>query len=106
MAQRVNIVLVDDVDGSPAAESVSFGLDGVSYEIDLSATNAAALRSALEPWVVKARRVGGRRAAGKKRSAQSNADDIRDWARANGYDVKTRGRVSAEIRAAYEAARA
>src|SRR5215213_4306718 len=60
MAQKVQVILVDDVDGGEATETVSFALDGVSYEIDVSEPNAAKLRDALAPWVGHARRVGGR----------------------------------------------
>src|SRR4051812_50119181 len=60
MAQKVQVILVDDVDGGEASETVSFSLDGVSYEIDVSESNAGALRDALAPWVGHARRVGGR----------------------------------------------
>ena len=112
MAQRVNVVLVDDIDESEAAETVSFGLDGVQYEIDLSEANADALREALAPYVGHARRSagrGGRRrsssaARSSRRSAAGSAAEIRAWARENGWNVPDRGRVSAEVRAAYEAA--
>lgn len=106
MAQRVNIVLTDDIDGSDAVESVTFALDGKSYEIDLSAANAERLRSALEEFRVKARSLGGRAAAKstRKRAASGDATDIRAWAVAQGMAVSSRGRVPAEIRAAYEAA--
>ncbi len=110
MAQRVNVELIDDLDESPAAETVSFALDGVSYEIDLSEANAAKLRDALAPYLGHARRTGGRRgqrSAGSSSSStgrSSEAADIRAWARENGYEVSERGRVSAEIRSAYAAA--
>ena len=114
MAQRVNVELIDDLDESPAAETVSFALDGVSYEIDLSEANAARLRDALAPFLGHARRVGGRRSAGSSRTSSAaassagkgsgNAADIRAWARENGFEVSERGRVSAEVRAAYAAA--
>lgn len=106
MAQRVHIVLEDDVDGSEAAETVSFSLDGVSYEIDLSEQNAAKLRDELALWVDHARRVGGRRSTGKKPGKGSAANDIRAWAQAQGMQVSARGRVSAEVREAYEKANA
>ena len=61
MAQRVNVELIDDLDESPAVETVSFALDGVSYEIDLSESNAGKLRDALAPFLGHARRTGGRR---------------------------------------------
>ena len=110
MAQKVHIVLVDDLDGSEATESVSFGLDGTSYEIDLNDANAARLRDALAEFVGHARKVGsasrrGRRASSSAAAAGGpSAREIRDWARSNGYDVPDRGRVSAEVREAFDAA--
>ena len=106
MAQRVHVVLVDDIDGSDATETVSFGLDGATYDIDLNEKNAAALRDALAPYVGHARRSGGTRRTARKAAASSGptAAEIREWARANGHDVPDRGRVSAEVRQAYDAA--
>jgi hypothetical protein len=112
MAQRVNVVLVDDIDGSDAAETVSFALDGVDYEIDLSDQHAAELREAVSLYIGHARRTGGRRKSGKRSSVASSsgdganvsAADIRAWARENGWDVPERGRVSADVREAYAAA--
>ena len=102
MAQKVNIVLVDDIDGSEAEETVSFALDGREYEIDLSAKNAGKLRDALALYVGHARRGGGRK-RGRPGSGPSPAD-IRTWARENGFDVPDRGRVSSQVREAYLAA--
>ena len=109
MAQKVHILLVDDLDGSEATESVSFGLDGTSYEIDLNDANAARLRDALAEFVGHARKVGSSsRRSGRRTSAATaggpSAREIRDWARSNGYDVPDRGRVSSEVREAYDAA--
>jgi hypothetical protein len=111
MAQRVNVVLVDDIDGSDAEETVSFALDGVDYEIDLSDQHAGELRNALSLYIGHARRTGGRRKSGRRASAAAATDDggtsaaeIRAWARENGWDVPERGRVSAEVREAYAAA--
>jgi len=122
MAQKVQVILVDDVDGGEAAETVSFALDGVSYEIDVSEENAGALREALAPWVGHARRVGGRSGGGRARSTSSSGgssrsrgsssggggrhdlSDVRSWARENGYQVSDRGRVSSEVITAYEKA--
>jgi hypothetical protein len=109
MAQKVNIVLVDDIDGSEATETVTFGLDGTSYEIDLNDANAASLREALATYVGHGRKVGSAPRRGGRRSSAANgsgpsAKEIRDWARSNGYDVPERGRVSAEVRSAYDAA--
>lgn len=106
MAQKVHIVLEDDLDGSPATETVSFGLDGKTYEIDLNDKNAAALRDALATYVGHGRKVSGsrrgRRSAGS--SGGASAKDIREWARSNGQKVPERGRIPADVRAAYEAA--
>ncbi|WP_134741179.1 Lsr2 family protein [Nocardioides sp. 503] len=109
MAQKVNIVLVDDIDGSDATETVVFGLDGTSYEIDLNDKNAAGLRDALSPYVGHARKSGsaGRRAAKKSGSAAANgpsAREVRDWARSNGYTVPDRGRIPADVRSAFDSA--
>jgi hypothetical protein len=110
MAQKVNIILVDDLDGSEATETVSFGLDGTSYEIDLNDSHAAELRDALSGYLGHARKVGsasrrGRRSGSSAAAAGGpSAKEIRDWARANGHDVPDRGRVSAEVREAYDAA--
>ena len=107
MAQKVNIVLVDDLDGSEATETVIFGLDGTTYEIDLNDDNAAALRDALAPYVGHGRKVSGGGARRGRKPAAGSADgvsakEIRDWARQNGFEVPERGRVSAEVRAAYD----
>jgi len=108
MAQRVNIVLVDDIDGGDADETVTFGLDGATYEIDLSSKNAAKLRAAVAPYVGHARKVSGRRSGGGRRGAGSgngpSAREVREWARANGWNLSDRGRVAAEVRQAYDAA--
>ena len=108
MAQRVNIVLEDDIDGSDADETVTFALDGVSYEIDLNGENAAKLRDALAPYVGHARRAAGRRVGGRtsagRGSAKRDLADVREWARSNGHKVSERGRISAEVQAAYDKA--
>ncbi|PVG82473.1 hypothetical protein DDE18_13545 [Nocardioides gansuensis] len=106
MAQKVNIVLVDDIDGSEATETVSFGLDGTNYEIDLNEANAASLREALSGYVGHARKVAGgtRRTTRRTSGSSSNTKDVREWARANGYDVSERGRISADVQQAYDAA--
>jgi hypothetical protein len=103
MAQQVNIVLVDDLDGSAAEETVSFALDGREYEIDLSAKNAAKLRDAFAPYVGHARKAAARRRGARAGNGPSPAE-IRAWARDNGFDVPDRGRVSSEVRDAYMAA--
>jgi hypothetical protein len=107
VAQKISVMLVDDLDGSEAAETLTFGLDGAEYEIDLSTKNAAALRDALAKYVAvgrKARAGSKRRPQARSSRAGTTASEIRAWARANGWDVPDRGRVSAEVKAAYDAA--
>ncbi|QWF85823.1 histone-like nucleoid-structuring protein Lsr2 [Amycolatopsis sp. CA-230715] len=118
MAQKVHVEVLDDIDGTEASQTIPFGLDGVSYEIDLSDDNAAALRAEFEPYVMAGRRTGGRKvrlATGQSASvtgtsAAPSATDrernrqIRAWAQDNGYDVAERGRLSSEIIEAYETA--
>ncbi|MET9652095.1 MULTISPECIES: Lsr2 family protein [unclassified Streptomyces] len=107
MAQKVQVLLVDDLDGVEADETVTFALDGKTYEIDLTTANADKLRGLLEPYTKSGRRTGGRSAGtrGKGRVAAGGSPDtakIRAWAKENGYNVNDRGRVPAEIKAAYE----
>lgn len=135
MAQKVEILYLDDVDGSKASETVKFGLDGTAYEIDLSEGNANELRGALEKFVGGARKVtagakrgrkpGQRRAkrspaaedgsasegtpAASSNGAASSREEkqaIRAWARKAGFDIGDRGRIPAEITEAYAAAHA
>ncbi|WP_432487012.1 histone-like nucleoid-structuring protein Lsr2 [Kineococcus sp. SYSU DK018] len=119
MAQRVQVLLVDDIDGGDAAETVSFSLDGVDYEIDLSEEHAGALREALATWVGHARKVSGRsggsrRSAPRERSGGRSSGSgpardtgaVRTWAKENGYTVSDRGRISAEVVQAYDDAHA
>ncbi|UQX88931.1 Lsr2 family protein [Jatrophihabitans telluris] len=111
MAQKIQVLLVDDLDGGTATETVSFSLDGMSYEIDLSESNASVLRDALAPYVGHARRAGrasGRTAAttrpargGVVRADREQTQAIREWARANGHKVSERGRIPASIVDAY-----
>ncbi|MEC3982200.1 histone-like nucleoid-structuring protein Lsr2 [Amycolatopsis sp. H20-H5] len=113
MAQKVLVSLVDDLDGTEAEETVEFGLDGVSYQIDLSSENAEELRDALAQYVEHARRAGGRKraalrpSAGVKAAARPATVDreqnqaIRAWARKNGYNVSDRGRIPSEVVEAY-----
>ena len=107
MAQRVEVVLIDDIDGGKAAETVTFALDGVSYEIDLSEKNARKLRDDLATWTGHARRAGAAKAASRRRVGATKRTDlgaVREWARANGHTVSDRGRISADIQAAYDKA--
>ena len=112
MAQKVQTLFIDDIDGGEAEGTVRFALDGTDYEIDLNAKHTEELRSALGRYVTHARKVGtgarrGGRGAGKGgRGAASalNTTEIRNWAREQGYDIKDRGRVPADVVAKYQAA--
>jgi hypothetical protein len=102
MAQRTIVEMIDDLDQKPIkqgeGETVSFGLEKVEYTIDLSKTNAAKLRKAMEPYVAAARPVGGkqngrRRGRGRSSSPEYSAKAVRAWAEANGVAVPARGRI-------------
>lgn len=114
MAQRVTTHLIDDLDEtSEASETVSFGLDGAQYEIDLTEAHAAELREALAGYIDAARRVSGRARTGGRSQrrttpAATGAGDgkldlgaVRAWARDQGMDVSGRGRVSGQVLQAY-----
>jgi len=108
MAQKVEVLLVDDIDGGEADETVTFSLDGTSYEIDLSKENAAKLREGLEPFVAHARRArkpagrGGR--ATRTAGSRERSAEIREWAKSRGIKVNERGRIPANVIEQYEAA--
>jgi hypothetical protein len=107
VAQKVKIILIDDIDGNEADETVRFGLDGVQYEIDLSEEHASELRSALAEYVGAARRSNSskqQRPSAPSPSRNQEAAQIREWAKENGYNVSSRGRVNSEIVEAYRAA--
>jgi hypothetical protein len=109
MAQKVQTLFIDDLDGSVAEGTVRFGLDGAEYEIDLNTENATALRNALAAYVSAARRVGSsaRKPArsGRRGSIDGlNPTEVREWAKAQGIDVKDRGRVPADLVVKFKAA--
>jgi hypothetical protein len=109
MAQKIQTLFIDDLDGSEAEGTVRFGLDGTEYEIDLNAEHAQALRDALTRYVASARRSGSgaRRPVrnGRRASASGlNSTEVREWAKAQGIDVKDRGRVPAELVVKFKAA--
>jgi hypothetical protein len=110
MAQKIQTLFVDDLDGSEADGAVRFGLDGTEYEIDLNSLHAQQLRDALARYVAAGRRVSAAaRPARSGRKAQPNAlntTEVREWARAQGIDVKDRGRVPAELVVKFKAATA
>lgn len=116
MAQKTIVQLIDDLDESPAEETVSFALDGANYEIDLSKKNADRLRDSLAVYVANARRANrfgtsgagrpqpaGRRSGGAARGDREQTQAIREWARNNGHKVGDKGRIPASIMDAYNA---
>jgi len=109
VAQKIQTLFIDDIDGSAAEGTVRFALDGTDYEIDLNAKHAEALRKALAKYVDAARRSSGaaRRPArsGRRASASGvNTTEVREWAKAQGIEVKDRGRVPAELVVRFRAA--
>ena len=105
MATRTVTEFLDDITGQAADETVTFGIDGVEYEIDMTAKNAAALREALDPWCGVARRVSGRR-PGEMRLVASGVDNraVRAWASSNGIALSERGRIPASVIEQFHAA--
>jgi len=104
MAQKVNIVLVDDIDGSEAVETVSFAVDGMSYEIDVNDKHAKKLRDALATYVEHGRKVGGRRTRGTATKGTSDTKKIKEWATAQGLEFPQRGRLPQSLVDQYTAA--
>lgn len=122
MAQKTVVSFIDDLDGESEAEgTVTFGLDGVEYEIDLTTENAEDLRDIFAPYIAAARRTGGRRSTGATRSRSSSSGSggggssivsrsrealkaIRDWAKTEGWAVSDRGRLPNNVVEAYDAA--
>jgi len=108
MAHKVTVALEDDLDGSPADETVRFGLGGAEYEIDLSNKNAAAFRRKLAPFIDHARKAGRgqRRRAGHSSASRERSASIRAWAKDQGIAVSQRGRIPARVVEQYQAATA
>jgi hypothetical protein len=106
MAQKVQVLFTDDLDGGDAEGTVSFGLEGTTYEIDLSGQNAAKLRKVLGPYLAAGRKAGGQARRRGRRPAVGgiNPIEVRDWAKANNIDVNDRGRVPTSVIARYREA--
>ncbi len=110
MATRTQVFLEDDIDGGKADRTVKLAVNGITYELDLSNKNADKLDKALEPFTSKARRTGGRAVPSRRSGREGAKPDrdhlkgIREWANANGHQVSDRGRISAEVVAAYKVA--
>lgn len=108
MAQRVQILLEDDIDGSEASQTIAFALDGTSYEIDLNDKHATALRKAMSAYVDHARKAANGHGTARKRRSTSIAGhtprEIRDWARTNNIEVPERGRIPGDVKEQFLAA--
>ena|ERR1022692_1961784 len=106
MSRSVSVIITDDLDGSANAETVSFGVGGATYEIDLGSTNRARLETAFAPFMEAGRRVPASNRGGTGRAGGSRADRtaVRAWAKASGLMVSERGRISADVMRQYEAA--
>ena len=102
MAQRVEVSIIDDIDGGKADETITFSLDGAQYVIDLSRENAEQFRESLSRYVDAARkeksiRATSRGAGPKESSSGPNVSDVREWAKAQGFEVSERGRVAKDL---------
>jgi hypothetical protein len=107
MAQRIQTLLIDDLDGGEAVGTVRFGLDGTEYEIDLSAAHGDGLRTALQQYIAHARRTGGTAksaARGRRGGTAVDTAKVREWAKEQGIEVKDRGRVPACVVEQYKTA--
>ena len=105
LARKIHVQLIDDISGEDAQETLRFSLDGSDYEIDLAGENAAGLREALAPFVAHGRRVRSesrRRSTRTVPSGREETQKIREWAMANGYSPNSRGRISQDIKRAYD----
>ncbi len=107
MAQRTQVILEDDIDGGDADQTVTFGFQGTTYEIDLSKKNVEKFVKALEPYTTAGRKAPRRGAPSRPARPRANREDlqaIREWARSKGYEVSDRGRISQSVKDAYRAA--
>jgi Lsr2 len=104
MSSKVIVLLEDDVDGTKADETIEFGIDGTTYNIDLSDSNAEKLRGALDGYISKARKVSGKRSGGRKVSIGVDLKAVRAWAKSNGVEISKRGRVSQNVLEQYQTA--
>ncbi|AZQ72362.1 MULTISPECIES: histone-like nucleoid-structuring protein Lsr2 [Streptomyces] len=104
MAQRVVVTLSDDIDGGEAAETVIFGIDGKSYEIDLNSANAKKLRGILEPYMAVGRKQSRSGRVYRRTSVAPDPAAVRAWARSHGMEVPPRGRIPKKVYEAFNAA--
>lgn len=104
MARRTHVEMTDDIDGSDATTTITLGLDGALWELDLSDYNVLELQHTLAPWIAAARRTRGTapRRKGAGRHSREQLDAMRSWARSNGYEVSDRGRIPVPVQTAFE----
>ena len=111
MAQKVEITVIDDLDGGKADEVVLFGFGGTQHEIDLNTANAKKFREALAPYIAVARKAGAAqptgRGANRKKAAPAplNTAEVREWAKTNGLPISDRGRIAEDVMVKFQAAR-
>jgi Lsr2 len=104
MSSKVLVLLEDDVDGGKADETIEFGIDGTTYAIDLSDSNAQKLRGALDGYVSKARKVSGKRSTSRSAVSPIDSKAIRAWAASNGIELSKRGRIPQDVVSQFRAA--
>jgi hypothetical protein len=108
MAKHTTVTVTDDLDGSANAKEVTFSLNGEAWTIDLSAKNRAALEKALKPYIAKATKQSRRSVSASRRNTgrapRKDLATVREWAKNNGHEVSDRGRISATVQQAYDAA--
>jgi hypothetical protein len=106
MARTIITTITDDMDGTPDASTITFGLDGVAYSIDLGPKNEKKLRDALAPFVDKASRERGSATRGAARRSDRDYDiaNLREWAAKKGIAVPSRGRIPGSVVEQYRAA--
>jgi hypothetical protein len=109
MAQKIQTLFIDDLDGGKAEGTVRFGLDGTEYEIDLSAAHAKALRKTAQKYIAAGRKITRARRPGRSNSRRAandapNPTDVREWAKSQGMEVKDRGRVPGDLVVKFQAA--
>jgi hypothetical protein len=107
MVQKVQTILIDDLDGNEAHSTVRFGFDGSEYEIDLSTAHADELRQKLDTFISAGRKLNGssrRSSTRRSTSAEPSPSEVREWAKSQGIEVKDRGRVPEELVVRFKAA--
>jgi nucleoid-associated protein Lsr2 len=106
VAQRVTVEMTDDIDGTQAAETIAFRLDGTAYQIDLSKKNAAKMRQDFGRYIEHARRTARGRRSGRPQRDRHRSPAVREWAQQRGIEVSERGRIPASVVSQYEQAHA